>query len=40
MAFRIDLVAGGSCLTMPTAVAPGEAIELRITHDLSPVDCR
>jgi hypothetical protein len=40
MAFRIDLVAGGSCVTVPTAVAPGEGIELRIVREFTSVDCR
>jgi hypothetical protein len=40
MALRIDLVAGGSCLTVPTLVGPGEAMDVRILARFTPVDCQ
>jgi hypothetical protein len=40
MTIRIDLIAGGSCVTAPLAVGPGETIGLQIDPIFSQTYCR
>jgi hypothetical protein len=40
LSFRIDLVAGPSCLTYPVPVGPGDVIGLQIVVDFSSAYCR